>query len=665
MKTVLKCLSVSMIIFSFTGLSVSVEPPVDQATVYDFSAINDRIQNWVDKSYYPGASILIAKDNKIVYEKYFGNYTPDTAVYIASAGKWLAAAAIAAVVDEGKLSWDDPVSKWLPEFKDDKGKATLRQLMSHTAGYPDYQKPPKQRDAYQTLIESVREIAPLEPNDIPGVKFQYGGLAMQVAGRMAELATGKDWESLFQEKIARPLQMKNTHFTPVDQGPGHAPMLGGAARCTLRDYANFLSMINNNGMFEGRRVLSEKAIAEMQADQVRGAKITKPEFVEIVRGNTHNGIYGLGEWREALDKQGNAILISSPSWAGAYPWIDKTCNVYGIFLTHVDTAVANPAHFSAFYSSPALAMMARQAIEDKGRFSTDSPPVKRGIVDIGDANLYYEIAGKGEPVILIHGHSLDHRMWDAQFMELAKKYQVIRYDLRGYGLSDIPKDGQDFMHVNDLRILMDKLQIPKAHLIGLSLGGFITIDALALYPERILSAVAASGTLFPVPGPEHPMGEQEKQKRYREIEQLRQKGVDVFKREWTEGIIRSGGSGREKIRPALWKMIEEWSAWQPLHLEPRLLLGESVLEKLKQQAPIEVPVLIMLNPGDGQTNVRNADQLLPFFPNGRKMMLTDTGHMCNMETPDAFNQTIIQFLDSVEKTKKNKQESVNEFKHGG
>jgi CubicO group peptidase (beta-lactamase class C family) len=639
---------IKWVVYAIIGLtgavSANAQQPDTTSSEYDFSAISDRVQAWVDKGYYPGASCLIAKDDKIIYEKYFGNYTPDTVVFIASAGKWLAAAAIAAVVDDGKLSWDDPASKWLPEFTDAKGRATLRQLMSHTAGYPDYQPSSKHRDDYQTLVESVREIVPLDPNDLPGAKFQYGGLAMQVAGRMAELAAGKDWETLFQEKIAVPLRMKNTHFTPVDSGEGHSPMLGGAARCTLHDYANFLSMIYNNGMFDGKRILSEKVITEMQADQVRGAKITKPEFVETARGNTHHGIYGLGQWREALDDKGSAVLISSPGWAGTYPWIDKTCNVYGIILTHVMPQVANPNHFSSFYSSPILAMMARNAVGTNLK-------VKRGTVDIGDALLYYETAGQGEPLILIHGHSLDHRMWDAQFMEFAKKYQVIRYDLRGYGLSDIPKDNQNFMHVEDLPKLMDKLEIQKAHLVGLSLGGFIVIDAMATCPERILSGVAASGTLFPLPGSEHPMDEKEKQKRYEEIEQLRQKGIDVFKREWIDGLVKSGGSHRESMRPALEEIIGQWSAWQPLHLEPRLLLGTSAMDKLKAKAPIEVPLLVILNPGDGQGNVQNADLLLPLFPKGKKIMLTDTGHMCNMETPEVFNQTVIQFLESLNKSK--------------
>jgi CubicO group peptidase (beta-lactamase class C family) len=103
-------------------------------------------------------------------------------VYIASAGKWLAAATIAAVVDEGKLSWDDPVAKWIPEMNGVKGQATLRQLLSHTSGFPAYQPPWRHPDNYQTLRESVEQIIPLPAVARPGTRFQYGGLAMQVAG---------------------------------------------------------------------------------------------------------------------------------------------------------------------------------------------------------------------------------------------------------------------------------------------------------------------------------------------------------------------------------------------------------------------------------------------------------------------------------------------------
>jgi CubicO group peptidase (beta-lactamase class C family) len=332
---------------------------------YNFSAIDKKISGWVDSGYYPGAAFIVVKDNRVIHKKYYGSYQPQTVAYIASAGKWLAAATIAAVVDEGKLSWDDPVNKWLPQFKDVKGTATLRQLLSHTSGYPDYQPKGNRPDNYQTLKESVDHIVGLPADTMPGAVFHYGGLAMQVAGRMAEIATGKRWEQLFQEKIARPLGMDSTHFTPVSNVGGQSPMLGGGARCRLMDYAAFLNMINNNGVFHHRRILSARVIKEMQADQVGAAKVKAGEYVQREFRSTRTDIYGLGEWREEVNANGEATLISSPSWAGAYPWIDKTAHVYGFILARVNVEVANRHSFSGFYASPKLATMVRSVLKSK------------------------------------------------------------------------------------------------------------------------------------------------------------------------------------------------------------------------------------------------------------------------------------------------------------
>lgn len=82
--------------------------------------------------------------------------------------------------------------------------------------------------------------------------------------------------------------------------------------------------------------------------------------------------------------------------------------------------------------------------------------------------------------------------------ELSKKYRVIRYDLRGYGWSSMPSEEQKALHADDLAALLDALKINKAHIVGLSLGGFIVSDFIALYQSRILTATAASGDFFKV-----------------------------------------------------------------------------------------------------------------------------------------------------------------------
>jgi hypothetical protein len=137
-------------------------------------------------------------------------------------------------------------------------------------------------------------------------------------------------------------------------------MLGGGARTALQDYANFLSMIYNNGVFEGKRILSVKAIKAMQANQVKAALVQAGEYVEKARRSKRKDIYGLGEWREEIGANGEPSLISSPSWAGAYPWIDKKNHVYGFFLARISNAKNG---FSSFYASPVLAMMVRDVID--------------------------------------------------------------------------------------------------------------------------------------------------------------------------------------------------------------------------------------------------------------------------------------------------------------
>lgn len=102
------------------------------------------------------------------------------------------------MVDRTDLGWDDSVEKWLPEFKGDpKGKILLRQLLSHTSGVRPYLPEPRV-DNYNHLDSAVAEILPLDTVFTSGTRFEYGGLAMQIAGRMAEVAMGKEFETLFK-----------------------------------------------------------------------------------------------------------------------------------------------------------------------------------------------------------------------------------------------------------------------------------------------------------------------------------------------------------------------------------------------------------------------------------------------------------------------------------
>lgn len=118
---------------------------------------------------------------------------------------------------------------------------------------------------------------------------------------------------------------------------------------------------------------------------------------------------------------------------------------------------------------------------------------------IRDARLYYEQVGKGPDVVLIHGFTLDRRMWDSQVPALAEHFRVTRYDVRGFGRS-IPVVGPHDPTA-DLRSLLDHLKIRQAHIVGMSMGGSIAIDFALSQPERVARLVLIGADMSGFPHP--------------------------------------------------------------------------------------------------------------------------------------------------------------------
>ena len=127
---------------------------------------------------------------------------------------------------------------------------------------------------------------------------------------------------------------------------------------------------------------------------------------------------------------------------------------------------------------------------DKRPLPGATSAVDTGRVNVPGGSLFFEAAGAGSPVILLHGGNLDRRMWDAEFAGLQSRHRVIRYDARGYGRSG-PADTAFRAH-DDLLALMDALGLSRATLVGLSLGGRIAIDFALAHPERVDRLVLAA-----------------------------------------------------------------------------------------------------------------------------------------------------------------------------
>ncbi|HYG79317.1 MAG TPA: serine hydrolase domain-containing protein [Pyrinomonadaceae bacterium] len=308
---------------------------------YDFGGVDRLLDRAVPRI--GSGALLVVKDGRVIYRRAFGRGSEERVVPVASASKWLSAAVIMTLVDEGKLGLDDPVSKYLPSFSGDKAAITIRQLFSHTSGLP-----PEARcrnDKATTLERCAEEMAGLRLRATPGAEFHYGGVSMHVGGRVAEVVSGKAWNDLFLEKIAAPLGMTRTDY--FSYGATRNPRPEGDARSSVDDYGRFLQMLLNRGEFNGRRVLSEAAVAEMHKDQTGGARIAYTIYEkhgdlnpELLRAR-----YGLGVWREVVEAETGELLEASSQGAlGFSPWIDLERNLGGVLLVQSSFSKVMPVY---------------------------------------------------------------------------------------------------------------------------------------------------------------------------------------------------------------------------------------------------------------------------------------------------------------------------------
>lgn len=278
--------------------------------------------------------LVVCKDGKIIYshavnemngrqqalvrlmserrgeEPDLGDYTETTKQPVASCSKWLSAALVMTFVDEGKIQLTDTVGKFLPILsKNGKGSITIGDCLSHMTGIlsPDLKDDLKEKRQANNMDEVISQIAAYPVEGSSGSVFRYSNTGLQIAGAVLEKISGKHFEILFAERIAGPLEMKNTDF-----GKGAVALPAGGASSTPEDYIHFLTMILNKGTFNGKRILSEKSIDHMQVNRITSN--VKVAYTPVEAAGLG---YGYGEWI-----MGNGT-VSSPGLFGSYPWVDN------------------------------------------------------------------------------------------------------------------------------------------------------------------------------------------------------------------------------------------------------------------------------------------------------------------------------------------------------
>jgi CubicO group peptidase (beta-lactamase class C family) len=295
---------------------------------YDFTRL-DQFLTRIAPEMPRGLEVLIVQNGQQIYWKQFGGWPKNSRVPIASATKWYSGAVIMSLVDSGILSLDDRASKFLPYMTGAKAAITIRQLMSHTSGFGGEfpAAHPCINDSSDTLEHCAQALANVPLRTAPGTAFIYAGADMQIAARVAEVATGKDWQTLFRERIAQPLALSATDYEY--RGPTRNPRISGGGRSTVTDYMKFLTMIHQHGVYEGHRVLSAQAIDVMLSDQTGGVPIVESPFKRGALSELHgaDNRYGIGNWLEDPDSLGHATVNSSPGLLGFTPFIDASRNL--------------------------------------------------------------------------------------------------------------------------------------------------------------------------------------------------------------------------------------------------------------------------------------------------------------------------------------------------
>jgi CubicO group peptidase (beta-lactamase class C family) len=304
---------------------------------YDMTEVNQFVSSAAPAA--RGMALVVVKDGKVIESSGYGKFGPGTVVDVGSASRWLATAAMMTLVDQGTLALDDPVSKYLPEFTGEKAGITIRQLWSYDSGLPATD--PSITDRTLTLEECVKRIAAGPMITLPGTTVSDGSVSIQVGARVCEVISGMTWQEFFRVRIAEPLGMDSTSFNLM--GFNRNPDVAGGARSTAEDYARFLTMLLQGGVWSGKHILSEQAVAQIEQDQAPASTVAATPFAAIASflPSTSGARPGLGVWREETDPGTDTLLIAScPGTYGFVPWIDCKLNLAGILSMQYDLGKA-------------------------------------------------------------------------------------------------------------------------------------------------------------------------------------------------------------------------------------------------------------------------------------------------------------------------------------
>jgi len=322
-------------------------------------AIREILEEAVDSGQVPGAVVVVRKDGRNVVEETAGYAVIDEKrpmrlddlFMIASSTKPFTATTALALVDQGKLSLDDPVRKFYPEFQ---GSSTIRQLLSHTSGIFGNGAPREMvepiRNFDRPLAQAVELIVRTPLAYEPGSQYSYGGASVCVAAGIVEKLTGRQFDAVMQAALFDPLGVSEACFRAKEDLSARVPQMyerteggfqpkpavmelpgrrgprpdgfilaAGGLYASARDAVRFLEMHLNGGVFEGKRILSKELVAEMQKRQTGAA----------------GEEYGLGWKRMRVSPDGKPLLVGHGGAYGTMLLVDNERGLVAAIFTQM------------------------------------------------------------------------------------------------------------------------------------------------------------------------------------------------------------------------------------------------------------------------------------------------------------------------------------------
>ncbi|MCA9894799.1 MAG: alpha/beta hydrolase [Anaerolineae bacterium] len=267
------------------------------------------------------------------------------------------------------------------------------------------------------------------------------------------------------------------------------------------------------------------------------------------------------------------------------------------------------------------------------------------IAAVNGTELYYEVAGEGVPIIFLHAGIADSRMWATQVKPLSKEYRVVTFDMRGYGQSPYV-DGEYARH-EDLRALMDHLDIRQAVLVGCSLGGMVAFDFALSYPSRVKAIIGVgpglSGHKFnwpDIPLIQSMEAAEEEAERTGDYSELCALELKL----WVIGPEREFSAVSEEVRRLAFDM-------NMLALVSDFKEGAKALEldppAAQRLGDLSCPVLLILGENDLSVIHDKVAFIRANAPDVQQITMANAAHLPNMEHPQQFNQIVLDFMDSL------------------